>query len=129
MKYIITSIFCLVVGMAAGWYMVHSRMEVEVEANMTQVVIMRVASGDGQERTYTETRLRNIAEQYLYDHHVTVHRDGIGLIVHMKPMDVGSHPIFATVVFSEGGQDNHAVDIGADGTAIRDYVIEPAKPN
>ena len=109
--------------------MVHSRVEAEVDETMLHVVIMRVPTGDGHENTYTESGLQRIAEQYLHDHHVTVHRDGIGLVVHMKYMDVDSHPIFATVVFSKGGQANHAVDIGPDGTAIRDYAIEPAKLN
>jgi hypothetical protein len=131
MKYIIPSILCLVIGVTAGRFMVHSHVDAEADANMTHVVIMSVPTGDGHERTYTEAGLRRIAEQYLSDHHVTIHRDGIGLAVHMKPMDVDSHPIFATVLFFEGGQanPNHAVDIGADGTAIRDYAIEPAKTN
>jgi hypothetical protein len=129
MKHIIPSILCLVVGVTVGRYMLHSHVEAQVDTNMTNVVIMRVPTGDGHEQTYTEIGLRDIAERYLSDHHITFHRDGVGLIVHMKPMDVDSHPIFATIVFSKGGQANHAVDIGPDGTAIRDYAIEPAKLN
>jgi hypothetical protein len=127
MRYFISSILCLLIGVTVGWFMVHSRVETEVDANMMRVVIMGVTTGNGHEETYTESGLRDIAEQYLREHHVTVRRDDLGLIVHMKSMDVDSHPIFATVVFGRGDLARHAVDIGTDGTAIREYAIEPAK--
>jgi len=127
MRYFISSFLCLLIGVTIGWFMVHSHVEAEVDANMTHVVIMGVATGNGHEETYTESGLRDIAEQYLREHHVTVRWDDIGLIVHMKNVDVDSHPIFATVVFGQGDLASHAVDIGTDGTAIREYAIEPAK--
>jgi len=129
MKHFISSFLCLVVGVSAGWFMVRGRVKTELDANMTRTVIMNVSSREGQERTFTASGLRMIADQYLADHHTAVQRDGIGLVVHTKHMDVDSHPIFATIVYFRGDQGCHAVDIGPDGIAVRGYAIETANPN
>ena len=77
---------------------------------------MPAATGDGNVRSYSPFELQKIAEQYLTEHNITIPRDGIALTVQMD-----SKQPFATVYFLKSKIPIHAVEIGADGTAIRDY--------
>ena len=115
MKRIILPIICfvcLVAGFGIGWYASRTR----GDADASPITIMPAPTGDGHVRSYSPFELQKIAEQYLTEHNITIPRDGIALTVQMD-----SKQPFATVYFLKSKIPIHAVEIGADGTAIRDY--------
>jgi hypothetical protein len=125
MKRIILPIVCLVclgVGVAIGWYLAFTRVGSDrspatiVDADRSPVTIMPAPTGDGHVRSYSPFGLQNIAEQYLSEHHITIHRDGVAVTVSADPKQP-----FATVFFMQDGSPVHAVEIGSDGKVIRDY--------
>ena len=108
----IICVVCLVAGFAMGWYLARTR----VDADTSPVTIMPAPTGDGHVRAYSPFGLQNIAEEYLRDHHIAIQRDGVSVTVQMD-----SKQPFATVYFLKSSTPIHAVEISADGTAIRDY--------
>ena len=108
----IICVVCLVAGFGIGWYASRTR----GDADASPVTIMPAPTGDGNVRSYSPFELQKIAEQYLTEHNITIPRDGIALTVQMD-----SKQPFATVYFLKSKIPIHAVEIGADGTAIRDY--------
>jgi hypothetical protein len=135
----IICVVCLVAGFGIGWYAARARVDADaspvtvmpaptgdghaararVDADASPVTIMPAPTGDGHVRSYSPIGLQNIAEQYLTEHHITIPRDGIAVTVQMD-----SKQPFATVYFLKSSIPIHAVEIGADGTAIRDYACQ-----
>ena len=140
----IICVVCLVAGFGIGWYAARTRADADaspvtimpaptgdghaartrVDADASLVTIMPAPTGDGHVRSYSPFGLQKIAEQYLTEHHITIPRDGIAVTVQMD-----SKQPFATVYFLKSRIPIHAVEIGADGTAIRDYPCQTFQVN